>query len=167
MLVSTFILGDFHLGIEIVLIREINRSEIITPIPGAPAFIKGMLNIRGKIITLYDLKRRLGWADAGVISDDKGKQIKPFNVILKTQDEVMRIDKGATEKCTWEDPVGLMVDRLGDVRELSDASIQPAPANLKGISADFVEGVVEFDNNLLVILNMSSVFGIEPIPASK
>ncbi|MBF0446309.1 MAG: purine-binding chemotaxis protein CheW [Magnetococcales bacterium] len=162
MLVSTFILGDFHLGIDIILIREINRSMVVTPIPGAPPFIRGMLNIRGKIITLYDLKQRLGWEDTeSKIKGQDGQPIRPFNVILKTHDEVLRLNKASADKCQWEDPVGMMVDKLGDVHELSREEIMPAPANLKGISADFVEGVVEFKDNLLVLLNMASIFGTD------
>ena len=58
MLVSVFRLGDIYLGINIVLIREINRSSDCTPVPGSQDYIRGLLNIRGRVITLFDLKRR-------------------------------------------------------------------------------------------------------------
>ena len=54
MLVSIFRLGDIYLGINIVLIREINRSSNCTPVPGSRDYIRGMLNIRGRVITLFD-----------------------------------------------------------------------------------------------------------------
>ncbi len=163
MLVSTFNLGELYLGIDIILVREINRSMKYMPIPGAPDYIRGMLNIRGRVITLFDLKSRLGWSknDYDPVASPGAKPPKQFNVIMKTHNEVLRINREiADTQCIWEDPVGLVVDSLGDVRDIADDSILPPPANLKGISIDFVHGVVEFEQNLLVILNVASVFGV-------
>lgn len=163
MLVSTFMLGDLYLGIDIILVREINRSMECTPVPRAPEFIRGMLNIRGRVITLFDLRRRLGWSDDEDAEEDeetrkKNAKRKQYNVILKTRSEVMQINRVIAEsKCPWQDPVGLVVDQLGDVRDIVDDNILPPPANLRGISANFVQGVVEFENNLLVILNVANV----------
>nr|CRH07446.1 putative CheW protein (cheW) [Candidatus Magnetococcus massalia] len=165
MLVSTFTLGELYLGIDIILVREINRSMECTPVPGAPDFIRGMLNIRGRVITLFDLKSRLGWSEEqlrAMQAADSGKRAKQYNVIMKTRNEVMQIDRDIAEnRCNWQDPVGLVVDQLGDVRDIVDDTIQPPPANLRGISADFVHGVVEFDRNLLVILDVVQVLGLE------
>ncbi|MBF0448882.1 MAG: purine-binding chemotaxis protein CheW [Magnetococcales bacterium] len=157
MLVSTFTLGDLYLGIDIILVREINRSMECTPVPGSQDYIRGMLNIRGRVISLFDLKRRLGWSEDEV-SDST---IKQYNVIMKTHAEVMKINPTlAQSRCTWEDPVGLAVDQLGDVREIVDDNILPPPANLRGIAADFVHGVVEFERNLLIIINVAMVLGL-------
>lgn len=161
MLVSTFMLGDLYLGIDIILVREINRSMECTPVPRAPEFIRGMLNIRGRVITLFDLRRRLGWIDEEDEDEETRQQNvkrKQYNVILKTRNEVMQINRTVAEnKCPWQDPVGLVVDQLGDVRDIVDDNILPPPANLKGISANFVQGVVEFERSLLVILNVANV----------
>ncbi|OSM08611.1 chemotaxis protein CheW [Magnetofaba australis] len=167
MLVSTFTLGDLYLGIDIILVREINRSMECTPVPGAPDYIRGMLNIRGRVISLFDLKTRLGWSEEqqrnAMAKAVNGKRPKQYNVIMKTRSEVGQINRElAQAKCPWQDPVGLVVDQLGDVRDIVDDNIQPPPANLRGISADFVHGVVEFERNLLVILNVASVLGMEP-----
>lgn len=157
MLVSTFTLGELYLGIDIILVREINRSMECTPVPGSPDYIRGMLNIRGRVITLFDLKKRLGWND----NDGETSGGKQYNVIMKTHAEVLRINPGLAEKkCPWEDPVGLAVDQLGDVRDIVDDNILPPPANLRGISADFVHGVVEFERNLLIILDVATVLGL-------
>ncbi len=159
MLVSIFRLGDIYLGINIVLIREINRSSNCTPVPGSRDYIRGMLNIRGRVITLFDLKRRLGWSD-GSHTDVAGTR-KGYNVILKTHDEVQVIDgEMAEHQCTWEDPVGLTVDELDDVTEIDKDSILPPPANLEGISADFVQGVVEQQERLLILLDVKHTLGI-------
>ncbi|MBF0181464.1 MAG: chemotaxis protein CheW [Magnetococcales bacterium] len=157
MLVSTFTLGELYLGINIRLVREINRSMECTPVPGSPNYIRGMLNIRGRVITLFDLKTRLGWS-----RQESGEpKTKHYNVIMKTRDEVLKIDQElALTKCPWEDPVGLAVDQLGDVRDIVDDNILPPPANLTGISADFIHGVVEFERNLLIILDVATVLGL-------
>ena len=159
MLVSIFRLGDIYLGINIVLIREINRSSKCTPVPGSQDYIRGMLNIRGRVITLFDLKRRLGWIDESQVDGTGGS--KGYNVILKTHDEVQVIDDEMAENhCTWEDPVGLTVDGLDDVMEIDKDSILPPPANLGGISADFVQGVVEQQERLLILLDVKHTLGI-------
>jgi len=159
MLVSIFRLGDIYLGINIVLIREINRSSNCTPVPGCEDYIRGMLNIRGRVITLFDLKRRLGWSDDSH-ADVAGKR-KGYNVILKTHDEVQVIDgETAEHQCTWEDPVGLTVDELDDVTEIDEDSILPPPANLEGMSADFVQGVVEQQERLLILLDVKHTLGV-------
>ncbi|MBF0414356.1 MAG: chemotaxis protein CheW [Magnetococcales bacterium] len=159
MLVSTFTLGDLYLGIDIVLVREINRSMECTPVPGSQDYIRGMLNIRGRVITLFDLKKRLGWSGDEAA---EGGAVKQYNVIMKTHSEVLKINPGLAEsKCPWEDPVGLAVDQLGDVREIVDDNILPPPANMRGISADFVHGVVEFERNLLIILDVAAVLGFD------
>lgn len=160
MLVSVFRLGEIYLGINIVLIREINRSSECTPVPGSKDYIRGMLNIRGRVITLFDLKRRLGWADEpGPNQETVTKQ--DYNVILKTRTEVQAIDSQIAElHCNWEDPVGLTVDELGDVLEIDKESILPRPANLTTISAGFVQGVVEQKDRLLILLDVRHTLGI-------
>ncbi len=173
MLVSTFHLGSIYIGVDILLVREINRSMEYTPIPGSPDYIRGMLNIRGRIITLFDLKRRFSWSKEELARQD-GKEKKPgsepkkqYNVIMKTHHEVVRISrKLADTQCTWEDPVGLVVDRLGDVRNVSDDHILPPPANLRGISAPFIRGVVRIEKDLLVILNIAKIFGADEHPVA-
>jgi len=159
MLVSIFRLGDIYLGINIVLIREINRSSDCTPAPGSQDYIRGMLNIRGRVITLFDLKRRLGWIDDEEAGESSLNR-KSYNVILKTRSEVQAIDSQMAEQhCTWEDPVGLTVDELGDVMEIDEESVLPPPANLEGISADFVQGVVEQKDRLLILLDVKHTLG--------
>lgn len=156
MLVSIFRLGDIFLGINIVLIREINRSTEYTPVPGSQDYIRGLLNIRGRVITLFDLKRRLGWSEKAEEAAEK----QSYNVILKTRSEVKAIDSQIAEhQCTWEDPIGLTVDELGDVMEIDKESVLPPPANLEGISADFVQGVVEQKDRLLILLDVKHTLG--------
>ena len=168
MLVSTFHLGSIYIGVDILLVREINRSSEFTPIPGAQNYIRGMLNIRGRIITLFDLKKRFSWSaeeqakQSGPHRESSTEPHKQYNVIMKTHQEVMRINRRlADTQCTWEDPVGLVVDRLGDVRSVGDDHILPPPANLKGISAPFIRGVVRVEKELLVILNVAKIFSTE------
>ncbi len=160
MLVSIFRLGDIYLGINIVLIREINRSSECTPVPGSQDYIRGMLNIRGRVITLFDLKHRLGWTGDADPEEPAGGN--GYNVILKTRSEVQAIDGQIAEHhCNWEDPVGLTVDELGDVMEIDKDSVLPPPANLKELSSNFVNGVVEQDERLLILIDVKSILGVD------
>ncbi|MGB0722404.1 MAG: chemotaxis protein CheW [Gammaproteobacteria bacterium] len=157
MLVCAFKLGDLYLGIDILLVREINRSAERTPVPGSADYIGGMLNIRGRVITLFDLKARLKWPVAPLVAADN-TPVAPYNVILKTHDEVARIDaRRAEAHCTWTDPVGLVVDEMDDVLDIDVDAIHPPPGNLTGISSDFVQGVVQQGSRLLILLDVRHV----------
>nr|CRH04558.1 putative chemoyaxis protein CheW-like protein [Candidatus Magnetococcus massalia] len=140
-----------------MLVREIRRFTSCTAVPGAPAHYRGLVNIRGQVATIVDLRERLGWSEHTRL---KQEEKKGYFIILKTKPEVKEWYKDDVEKrCPWEDRVGIVVDRLGVVQDFTNDGFQPRPANLEGISAHFAEGVVELDKNLLIVLNMPALLG--------
>ncbi|OSM07242.1 chemotaxis protein CheW [Magnetofaba australis] len=158
MVLCTFRLGDLYLGVDIRLIQEIKRAVNWTPVPGAAPHVRGLLNNRGRVTTLIDLKRRLNWIPEASTSIKGNK--KEYEVILKTRHQVSQIDESlAREKVFWDDSAALMVDQLGEVVEVIGQQMQSPPANLGEISSDLVEAVVEQEKALLIILNVARIIG--------
>ncbi|ABK45694.1 CheW protein [Magnetococcus marinus MC-1] len=155
MVLCSFTVGDLLLGIDIMLVREIRRATPCTQVPGAPDFYMGLVNIRGQVATIADLRTRLGWEQGGVGQDNTG-----YFIIMKTKPEVKEWYHDKVDKhCPWEDRFGLRVDKLGVVQDFGNEGFQPRPANLEGISARFAKGVIELDRKLLVVLNLPALMG--------
>lgn len=149
--INTFYLENALFGIDIFLVRELNRLLQFTPVPDGPDYVKGLLNLRGQVITVFDLGKRLGLPDRAVTA-------KTRNLVLKTDGETAVFRKKyRLNTAIGDDPVGFIVDRIGDVIEMGDDQIQPPPANLGEIAVEFVSGVVELPENLLVLLNVAKV----------
>ena len=145
------------MGFDVLLIREIRRARKCSDIPGAPDYFRGIVNIRGRVTTIMDLKKRLGWSTDRSSAVDSAKE---YFLVLKTKrDLAERFSDEVHTRCPWEDQVGVVVDRLGEVHHFEADRIQPAPANLDGISSRYALGVIETDRQLLVILNMPALLG--------
>ena len=128
-----FQLGEEEMGVEVGQVREIIRVSRITPLPRSPAFIKGVANIRGQIVTIIDLAEKLGLpSEAG-----EGRII------------VMEL-KGNT--------VGVMVSAVSEVLQLSPAEIQP-PTLLSGsgIELDYLTGIANMDGRLIILVDLEKI----------
>jgi purine-binding chemotaxis protein CheW len=132
----TFRQQGFLLGVEITGVREVNRVLDITPVPHAPPFVRGLVNLRGQILTVLDLGLRLG-LEPGRITPTT------HNLVLKTED------------------VGLMVDELAEVVEAPDLSREQAPANLGRMDDKFIAGVVRMPDELLLVLSIESLLALD------
>ena len=132
----------FHLaneiyGVEISLINEIIRMRAITQIPRTPPDIEGVINLRGKIVPILDLRRRLGLPTA-------------------ERSSATRIIVVETNDCT----VGMVVDGVDGVLRMTESCIEP-PAQLVGnLDADYIRGVGKTDDRLVILLHMANVLHI-------
>lgn len=147
---TTFYVGETLFGVNILQVKEINNQMKYTPVPDSADFIKGLFNLRGQIITIFDLAKRLGRADTKI--EDRTR-----NLILKTDAETSMIRSSSKLEEIGLDAVGFIIDKIGDVIEVEDSDIQPAPANVGDISKEFINGVVELKDELLIILNVQEV----------
>ncbi len=147
---TTFYVGDTLFGVNILQVKEINNQMKYTLVPDSADFIKGLFNLRGQIITIFDLAKRLGRKDTEI-------KDKTRNLILKTDTETATIrDKHKIEEI-GTDAVGFIIDKIGDVIEIDENDIQQAPANVGDISKEFIKGVVELKSELLIILNIEEI----------
>lgn len=128
---ATFYIGDALFGIDILNIQEINRHIESTWVPQAPDYVIGVLNLRGRIVTVIDLGKKLGLSPIQKSKDSR-------NIIIDSKEE----------------QIGLMVDRISDVL-LADASrIEPAPANIGGIQGIYFKGVFKTETSLIGVLDI-------------
>lgn len=127
---ATFYVGDLFLGIEVPRVQELLRYQDITPVPLAPGFIEGLINLRGHIVTAVDMRRRL---ELGPRPDG----LTPMNIVLRARD-------GA---------VSLLVDEIGDVLEVSPDTAEPGPATMRPEIKDVVDCIFKLEDKLLLGLN--------------
>jgi purine-binding chemotaxis protein CheW len=131
---STFYVGGALCGINILNIQEINKHFEITKVPQAPDYIEGILNLRGKIVTIVDLGKKLGLAP---VNQDKDNR----NIIVNSEDE----------------PIGLLVDSISDVVLADENDIEPAPSNIGGAGGKYFQGVLKTEKELIGILDIDEV----------
>ena len=156
---ATFTLDEQVFGIDVLLVREINRHMDITPVQLAPDYVRGLINrgggflpssrrLRGQIVTIFDLGVRLGLPPRSATRDS-------HNIILKTGDELTAISRreGRDELKSSRDTAGLFVDGIGDIVE-EEAAIEAPPANVGDTRAQFLSGVVKLEDGLVHILDV-------------
>ena len=132
---ATFYAGEALCGMDILKIQEINKLLDMTPIPQAPDYVRGILNLRGQIVTVIDLCKKLGLRSAESNRDENR------NIIVNSVKEY----------------VGLLVERISDVVRADWEEVQPPPANIGGVQGKYFEGVYKTDNSLIGILNADEV----------
>ncbi len=131
---ATFYVGDVLLGVDICAVQEINRQAEATRAPHAPQHVRGVINLRGEVATVIDLRTVLGLPRAEVTRDSR-------NLIVHSEGEA----------------IGLLVDRVADIVAIDAAEISPPPANLKGIDGRFFHGVHTMDEEIVVLLDVEQV----------
>ncbi len=131
---STFYVGGALCGINILNIQEINKHFEITKVPQASDYIEGILNLRGRIVTIIDLGKKLGLAP---VSKDKDNR----NIIVNSEDE----------------HIGLLVDSISDVALAKKEEIEPAPSNIGGMKGKYFQGVLKTEKQLIGILDIDEV----------
>ena len=131
---ATFYVGDSLCGMDILKVQEINKLLEMTEVPLAPDYVKGILNLRGQIVTVIDLGSKLSLAETETSGDTR-------NIIVNSNGEY----------------IGLLVDRIGDVERTEEEDIEPPPANIGGIQGRFFEGVFKKENSLIGILNVEEI----------
>ena len=131
---ATFYVGDSLCGMDILKVQEINKLLEMTEVPLAPDYVKGILNLRGQIVTVIDLGSKLKLADTETGGDTR-------NIIVNSNGEY----------------IGLLVHKIGDVERTEVEDIEPPPANIGGIQGRYFEGVFKKENSLIGILNVEEV----------
>ena len=130
----TFYIGDHQFGVDILKVLEINKNQSITTVPRSHDFIVGVMNLRGRIVTVIDLSKKLGLSFTA-----PGRQNR--TIIVHSQEEY----------------IGLRVDRIGDVVPARTDKVEPPPVNIDGVLGKFTEGVLKSDGNLIAILDVEAV----------
>jgi purine-binding chemotaxis protein CheW len=128
----TFTLGKEEYGVEINSVQEIIRAIDITTVPGAPDHVKGVINLRGKIIPVVDLRKRFCLADVAASDEQRIVVVEPGGKRL-----------------------GMLVDSVSQVIKLSSAIIEDIPEEAVTLEENYIKGVGKLDNRLIIILDLN------------
>lgn len=131
---ACFRIGGEMYALDILRIKEIIRPQKLTPVPKAPPFIEGVINLRGAVIPVVDLRKRFDHSSSGV-----GRQTR---VIICAISGKM---------------IGLIVDEVTEVRRYARQEIQSAPQFLRGKGAEFFLGVCRRDDDLVMLLDLERI----------
>ena len=141
----TFIMNDEEYGVDILCVQEIRGWENTTPLPNAPAHIKGVINLRGTIVPIVDLRQCFGW---------QAIQYTPITVVI-----VLKVKTEDSSRV-----MGIVVDAVSDVYTLSRAEMRDAPDLGSAIDIDFIEGLVNVDNKMVILLNIDKLLVSDQLP---
>lgn len=139
-----FKLGEEEYGVEITQVQEIIRVMETTRVPKAPNYIKGVINLRGKVIPVLDLKKRFGLAECNM--NDQTRII-----VVEVEDYT----------------VGMIVDCVSEVLRISGQSIEPTPPVFSNLSDEYIRGVGKIENRLLILLDTDKILTISEMSDSE
>ena len=135
---ATFYIGDALCGMDILKVQEINKLMDMTKVPQSPGYVTGILNLRGQIVTVIDLGKKLGLG-GNEFSDSTR------NIIVNADNEY----------------IGLLVSRISDVVEAEWDKVEKPPANIGGVQGVYFKGVFKTKDRLIGILDVDRVLSEE------
>lgn len=133
----TFVLAGEEYGIDILRVQEIKGWDTVTPIPNAPEYIRGVINLRGTIVPIIDMRRRFNL---------EAVEYGPLTVVIVLK--VMRANAQSSRV------MGIIVDAVSDVFNVDDDDIKPAPDFGSVVDVDFVKGLATLQENMVIILDI-------------
>jgi purine-binding chemotaxis protein CheW len=140
----TFSLSGESFGLEISYVKEIVGMQPITPVPQVPVYVKGIINLRGMVIPVIDV--RLKFCKPEAAYDDR-----TCIIVVETQ----------------EASVGLIVDKVSDVMTIDDGSIVPPPSIGMGAQNDYIKAIGKVGNDVKLILDCKKIIGTNLIPNTE
>ena len=138
-----FDLASEHYGVDIADVREIMRMQNITKVPGAMSYVEGVINLRGKVLPVLDLRKRLGLKVAGQTEESR----------------IVIIDISEGE-------VGVVVDAVTEVLRVPNSSIEPPSSMVAQGNADYLRGIAKLADKLIILLDLSKLISLKVIQDS-
>ena len=132
-----FKLSKEEYGVSILHVQEIKRLTDITRVPYTPEFIKGVMNLRGSVLPVIDLKKRLGLVEEPCSEDTR--------IIIVKVDDIS---------------IGMIVDAVTEVLAIGPDHIEAPEAVVDGAGNNFISGVGNIDNRLVIMLNLNEIVGL-------
>jgi len=129
-----FRIGDEEFGVDIIKVQEINKMVEITRVPNAPHFVEGVINLRGKVIPIIDMRKRLD-----LIQSEHTKDTRI--VVVEEEGKV----------------VGFIVDSVSEVIRINKDITGPPPPMVSGIKSDFITAIAKLSERLLILLDLQVI----------
>jgi purine-binding chemotaxis protein CheW len=139
----TFSVGKYLFGIDVLDVREINHNVDCTTVPLAPKHIRGLINLRGQIVTLLDLRNMFGLGTIEITEDT-------HNIVLKNEN----FAKNSDDESASSDRVGFMVDTIGDIITVEEEDLEAPPANVGEIDGQYLTNVIKQKELVVSVLNV-------------
>ena len=136
----TFEVDTEEYGLEILRVQEVVRLPKLTKLPRAPHFIKGVIDLRGDVIPIIDLREKFG-----LTGHDYKENTRTIIVEVK------------------EKKIGMIVDNVSQVVRVADSNIAPPPPSIGGVSNNLISGVIRMDDRLIILMNVENVLSTEEI----
>ncbi len=137
----SFRLAHLTFGVEVDRVQEVMRSQALTPVPLAHEVVRGLINLRGQIVTALDLRRRLDLPDR-----EAGEE--PMNIVVRSSGGEL----------------SLLVDAIGDVVDVDETTFEGPPETLDGVARELITGTYKLDDRLLLVLDTDRAVQL-PAPA--
>ena len=138
----TFSIGEEEFGVDILKVQEIIRTMEITKVPRAQDFVEGVINLRGKVIPIIDLRRRFGFTSK---EHDKHTRI----IVIEINNMI----------------VGFVVDSVSEVLRIPAATVEPPPPVVAGVESEYISGVGKLQDRLLILLDLDKLLSSEDMEA--
>jgi purine-binding chemotaxis protein CheW len=136
----TFSIGEEEFGVDILKVQEIIRMMGITKVPKAPNFVEGVINLRGNVIPIVDLRKRFG-LDAR--EHDKHTRI----IVIEINSTI----------------VGFIVDAVSEVLRIPAGTVEPPPPVVAGFDSEYISGVGKLEDRLLILLDLNRLLSSEEV----
>ncbi|HRP01425.1 MAG TPA: chemotaxis protein CheW [Candidatus Kapabacteria bacterium] len=130
----SFHIGEEEFGVDILMVKEINRMSLITKVPNAPTFVEGIINLRGKVIPIIDLREKLG-------------------LMKKEFDNHTRIIIVEIETNT----IGFIVDKVNEVLRINKSVTEEPPRMVAGIESRYITSIGKLDDRMLILLDLAKI----------
>lgn len=140
---ATFFVDGLFFGIDVLNVQEVLRHQELTCVPLAPGVVKGLINLRGQIVTAVDMRGRLGLPA-------RADEETAMNMVVRVQ----------------EGAVSLLVDEIGDVLEVEESAYEKPPDNLDPAARELIQGVFKLKGRLLLILDTEKTVEIASSPVT-
>ena len=134
----SFKIGDEEFGVDILKVQEINRMMNLTKVPNSPEFLDGIINLRGRVIPVVNLRSRLGM--------DRMEHSKDTRIIVTELQNTT---------------IGFIVDEVSEVLRIPVSITEPPPALVSGVNSEFISAVGKLEERLLTLLDLEKVFNMD------
>ena len=142
-----FVIGEDRFALDILMVQEIIKTPLITNLPNSPVFIEGVINLRGNIIPVIELRKRLN------LPDSKDRKTVDSRIVI------VNVDNRIT---------GFIVDSVSEILKVQSGEIEPPPDIVTaGMDSQYIEGVCDIQGELVTLLDFSRILRIEEIRKLK
>mgnify|MGYP006094953303 FL=1 len=138
----TFIMAGEEYGVDILAVQEIRGWEATTVVPNAPDYIKGVINLRGTIVPIMDLRSRFNLERV---------EYSPVTVVI-----ILKVETERGERV-----MGIVVDAVSDVHSISDSDTRNSPELIEDLNTEFIRSLVSVDDNMIILLDVQRLLTID------